>query len=356
VAALKIDRARAGVVRVPLVRPYALSFVTLESFAVRLVEITTDAGVGLGEAVALPGYGEETDDDVAASLARVVPRLAGVDCDEALEVAARELVDAPFARAAVMSAIEDASSSISGAAIEWPQVGILSAGDPAACVRRAREIAAEGFGTIKVKIGREVESDIASARALLEAVPGVLFRFDANQAYTEAQAARFMASIEGHAGVELVEQPLGIDEWEASRRLAASSSVPLMLDEAIFDGRDIDRAAEVGAALIKLKLCKVRGRADLLALARRARAHGLGVVLGNGVAGDVGNAQEALAWAAEPGLWAGAGEANGFAKLKSPVLADPPALRGGALFWTPGRMRASAEVEWVAGSGGVGPR
>lgn len=341
-----IARVRTGLAAVPLRSPYALSFVTLESFPVRLVECTSDTGdTGLGEAVALPGYGSETDDDVARALCELAPRLVGLEAKDAIECARRDTAAGPFARSAVISAIEDAiEASPPSGSVEWPQVGILTAGDPAACVEKAASL--DGFTTIKVKVGRDLESDTASARALLRDGPDARYRFDANQAYTEDEAARFLDALGDHPAVELVEQPLGIDQWAAFERLAARAGVPLMLDESILGETDIDRAASAGADLIKLKLCKVPGRHRLLELARRAADLGLGVVLGNGVSGEIGNIHEALVWASAPGLFAGAGEANGFAKLEAPMLDNPPRMRGGSMCWTPGPFRLSTPVRW----------
>ncbi len=343
---MKIARVRTGLTAVRLRAPYALSFVTLESFPVRLVECTTDAGiVGLGEAVALPGYGKETDEDVARALRHLASTIVGLEAEEAFDRVSRDETAGPFARSAVISAIEDAiEPAAMNGPVEWPQVGILSAGDPAACVKKAASL--EGFTTIKVKVGHDLETDTASARALLRDGPPVRYRFDANQAYTEDEAARFLDVLGDHPAVELVEQPLGIDEWAAFERLAVRAGVPLMLDESILDETDIDRASSVGADLIKLKLCKARGRRELLALALRAANLGLGVVLGNGVSGEIGNIHEATAWASAPSLFDGAGEANGFAKLAAPMLDNPPVMRRGAMCWTPGPLRLTTSVRW----------
>ncbi len=341
---MRITGARAFALDAPLTRPYELSFTTLTSFRMRLVEVTVDdARTGLGEVVALPGYGQESDADVAAALHAACLQIAGMAPEAAIAHAARTMQDTPFARSALISAIEDAISDPISHAIEWPQVGVLSATDPAASVRRAAELAAEGFATLKVKIGRDVATEIACARVLLTENPGVRYRFDANQAYTETDARSFVEALGRPDAVEHVEQPLAIDAWDAFAALAQDCPVPLMLDESILSDDDIDRAADVGADRIKLKLCKAAGVAGLLAQAAHARSLGLGVVMGNGVSGPIGNLAEARAWAADPGLWAGAGEANGFAKLAGPILESGPVLESGALQYPggPARLQAS---------------
>ncbi len=329
---MRIESARSFAIEAPLVRPYVLSFTTLTSFTLRVVEVVLDSGgSGLGEVVALPGYGHESDEDVARVLAETVPAIVGMNHADAIEHLDRSLAAAPFARSAVIGAIEEARDGSCEQAIEWPQVGVLSADDPASCVRRAIELAEAGHGTVKVKVGRDIRTEIACARALLDDNPGVRLRFDANQAYSEADAAALVEALGDHESIELLEQPFAVGAWDSFERLASRAGVPLMQDESILDSSDIDRASSAGASLVKLKLCKASGRGGLLVQAEHANRLGLGVVLGNGVSGPIGNLAEARAWAHDPSLWSGAGEANGFAKLVDPILEHGPTLERGSL-------------------------
>jgi len=200
----------------------------------------------------------------------------------------------------------------------------------------AEALVEQGYTTLKVKVGRRIEDDIAAARTLVTELPtGVVLRFDANQGYDEGEALRFLRSLDapGADRVELVEQPLPVEAWTETKAITACSPVPLMLDEAIYDETDVARAAEVGARYVKLKLVKHRGLHETLRLARAARSAGLGVVLGNGVASDVTNVAEAWICSAEAGLFAGACESVGFLRLHTPLLATPPTLRHGHLLW-----------------------
>jgi len=67
--ARRVRSLRWGRARLPLARSYALSFTTLDHFDqvwVRVVD--SRGGVGLGEAVALPGYGPESAEDIARTI------------------------------------------------------------------------------------------------------------------------------------------------------------------------------------------------------------------------------------------------------------------------------------------------
>ena len=130
--------------------------------------------------------------------------------------------------------------------------------------------------------------------------------------------------------------------------MARGAPVPLMLDESIYDEGDVERAAEVGASLVKLKLFKHDGIGHVVSMARRARSCGLGVVLGNGVATDVGNVAEAWAREQEPELFTGAGEGNGFVKLRRGMLRCPPRVEAGAMCWSGGDDPWGLEdVNWI---------
>lgn len=334
-----IERARIGVATLPLVRPYVLSFVTLDKFVAYLVEVVLEDGsCGTAEAVALPGYGRETDQEMCRCLMSVLSKVAGRSVEEARELAEAGMGGMPFGRSAVMTALALASGDFHPpSSVDWPLVGTITTAPPEQMIRRCRDLAEQGYRTVKVKIGRDVEADIRGAASLLEEDCGeLLFRFDANQAYDEAAARRFLASLDGpgRQKVELVEQPLPAEQWRGMEALAVDSPVPLMLDESVWGPSDVRRAADAGAAFVKLKLCKHRGPDEVLELAREARRLGMRVVLGNGVATDVGNLTEAWTYAAGAELFHGAGECNGFARLKRCLLVHPPALREGRLVWT----------------------
>src|SRR5258705_6655508 len=61
----RLTSVRSGRAACPLTAPYELAFTTLTQFSTVWVSIEDETGaLGAGEAVALPGYGDETTDDV----------------------------------------------------------------------------------------------------------------------------------------------------------------------------------------------------------------------------------------------------------------------------------------------------
>ena len=80
----------------------------------------------------------------------------------------------------------------------------------------ALERVAEGFGTVKVKIGQSHERDVEAVRRVREAVGGdIRVRVDANMSFTDVAAAiKTITAIEPFSP-ELLEQPVKPKELDA---------------------------------------------------------------------------------------------------------------------------------------------
>ena len=163
-----------------------------------------------------------------------------------------------------------------------------------------------------------------------------LLRIDANQGYTLADARVLFRGLDP-AGIQLLEQPFPVDRWDWMEVAGKETPVPLMLDESIGGEEDLRRASGIpNVRYVKFKLMKAGSIARLGRLMARAAALRLGVVVGNGVASDIGCLHEAQAVA---GTLALAGEMNGFLKLTEPLIAAPLWVDRGELIVPPrGRM------------------
>lgn len=301
----------------PLRTPYRLSFGTLDTFETVVVVLEANARRGLGEATPLPGYSDETVGSVIDTLSDF---RASLNRGEPYSEAAPALVArAPIVASALVCAMETLAIGEKAAFEDAvPQALPLSAlcdgPTPAQAADRARYLQKKGYSHLKLKAGGgDVAADIARMRAVTDALDGVSgISIDANQRLSFEDASALCLASENRP-VVLIEQPFPPPEWDAFSRLAAETPVPLMLDESIWAAEDIDRAAEVGAQWVKLKLCKHPGLAANHDLIARARANGLNVVYGNGVQGALGNHLEAR-------IYAGAaldtpGEFNGVLKI-----------------------------------------
>lgn len=335
---MRVAEVSVETVKIPLTASYHLAYGSLTSVTSDVVRIALEDGRrGSGEAVALPGYTRETQDEIHAALACVAPRLPGRETDEAIRYVKTELQGQRFASSALVTALEWATGAIPfPARISIPLAAPLAAGTEEEVLAEADRLLRAGYRTLKVKIGRDPSADIATARTLLEHLPdGATVRFDANQGYSTQALSRLLHALNHPRRrlVEYIEQPLRVEAWAAMEDVCKSSDVPFMLDESIQESGDVRRAAAIGAGFVKLKLFKHAGMGETLRLAQEATELGLGVVFGNGVSTDVCNLAEALVWSSRPDLFHGAFEGNGFAKLHSTLLDNPPTVQGGRFTW-----------------------
>ena len=117
-----------------------------------------------------------------------------------------------------------------------------------------------------------------------------------------------------------------------------------MLDEAIVSEADLDRAIETGCAqAVKFKLMKCGSLAELARLIKKARSSGLKVIVGNGVALDIGCRHEALVLH-EAGLTEDAGEMNGFLKCTEQGLDPAIEVEDGHILVPDGQPRVRWDV------------
>ncbi|MNC85238.1 Muconate cycloisomerase 1 [compost metagenome] len=171
--------------------------------------------------------------------------------------------------------------------------------------------------------------DLARVRAVQEAVAGRgVITMDANRGYDEREGLAFAAGLDP-AGIALFEQPCEADEWDANAAVARACPVPLMLDESIRSGPDIDRASRMeNVKLVKLKLKRVGGVDRAISTMARARSAGLDICLGDGVA------TELMCWVeacVSRGFLNRAGDMNGFLKPRVRLLANPLPFRDGGI-------------------------
>ncbi len=318
----KIDSVRVFRLKIPLNAPYHLSLGQIDHFDLFLARVRIGDREGLGETVPLRGYSHETDELVWRLLQKWSSQLLGTVPEEALSLLRPEQEEHPFAAAAVVTAIEMALRPPKlSADTEIPLLGTVMTDHREEPDEEIEALLREGYTTLKVKVGWDEREDAARVRHAQEVVGDrAQIRLDANQAYGLEQA-RYLVRHVDPENIELFEQPFGIDAWDAMIRLSEVSPLPLMLDESITSEAELEKAIRSRCAqVIKFKLMKAGGLEALQRLILRAKEAGLKVVLGNGVAGDIGNFHE-LCFAADHVETAG--EMNGFLKQRERLISNP---------------------------------
>lgn len=352
----RISGIRLERLQLPLTIPYKLAFGAVTAFDTVIATIVDDDGNrGFGEATILTGYTPETINGCWRAMQRLAADMPGQSFEAAKAAALDHHHDSPFTVTALVTAIEllQGHPVLSpGDGVDVPLLAILSAMDETGIEKEVARHAAAGYKTIKVKIGWDVDDDLKRTAFIQSCLPnGVSIRIDGNQGYSKEDGVKYASSV-NPAGVELLEQPCHMDDWDASKAIAEATNVPFMLDESIYGEREIERAAALGGVrYIKLKLMKAGSIDNLMAQLELIRDLGMQPVLGNGVAADLGCWMECCV---AHRLIDNAGEMNGFLKPTHPLFADPLPVLNGAVHLPAGMPELADHSRFVIESAQFG--
>jgi o-succinylbenzoate synthase len=264
------------------------------------VQLETDDGaVGRGEALPLPGFGLETPQAAHRCLQRCVRDLLGRELasDEALPELLDELTSltqgAPSARGALDVALHELAACAAGTSLaRWlagsdtahalvPVCALVAGDQPSEAADGARRRLAQGFDTLKLKVGSApFESDLQRVSAVREAVGSrTVLRLDANGAWSEREAAEHIWAL-ARLDIALLEQPVPAEALDALVRLRAASPIALAADEAVLGEAQAHALLEAEAVdVLVLKPAALGGLAPARRIADRAARAGVGVVV-----------------------------------------------------------------------------
>jgi mandelate racemase len=115
--------------------------------------------------------------------------------------------------------------------------------------KEAEELVAEGFGAVKLRLGRpEAGDDLAALRAVKKAIgPGVTLMVDFNQGLTVAQALERGRMIDAEGGVYWIEEPVRADDFAGNARIAREIATPIQIGENFMGPEQMAQALAAGA-------------------------------------------------------------------------------------------------------------
>ncbi len=284
---------------IALCEPFVIATGRMDATRAALVRATLEDGrgrraTGLGESAALPPVTREDQPELLQLIATAAAGLRGttLESSDQLDRLLSERLPSHVARAGVESAILDGAARLHRVPL-WRALGgaeapalltdiTLSISDPERMAAAAVRFAGAGFSCFKVKVGRDWRADCASLRAVAAAVPGARFRLDANAGFAAREALALLdRALADGLTIECYEQPCAADNLAGMAEVTARAPVPVVADESFRGPADLDRLLTARAAsAVNLKLAKLGGPLAALALGRRARAEGLGLMAG----------------------------------------------------------------------------
>ena len=242
---MKIDKVEAIPLAIPYRRPFGFASGRVTAADHVLVRITTDDGlVGHGEAPPRPyTYGETASSIVAAVRDLFGPVLVGADPFARERI--RADLDRTVANNAAKGAVDVALWDLVGQACGQPvhvllghaaddvrAAHMIGLGTPAEMVADAVEVRDDhGVDAFKIKVGRELDVDMAAVRALrTELGDGVELYADANRGWDADTAIVASRRLADH-GVSMLEEPNPAADVLGRRRIVAASPIPVVGDE-----------------------------------------------------------------------------------------------------------------------------
>ena len=114
--------------------------------------------------------------------------------------------------------------------------------------KEAKELVAEGFSAVKLRMGRPTaRADIEALRAVKKTIgPEVTLMVDFNQALTVTEAIRRGRMIDEEGGVLWIEEPIRADDFAGCARVAREVATPIQIGENFMGPEQMAQAIAAG--------------------------------------------------------------------------------------------------------------
>jgi L-alanine-DL-glutamate epimerase-like enolase superfamily enzyme len=300
--------------------PYTKPLVTAtNNFTVArglLVTVRTNGGVeGYGYSDLFPRSGEtpETAQHVIESVLK--SKVIGKELEDLARIHAdidHFLTGHPRAKSALESAMVDAlartyhiplSVMLGGkyrSAIKV--IKMVSVGEPDAMAEEAKELVGQGL-SLKLKVSGRIDKDLPRVAAVRKAVgDGVFIKIDANEAY-DAKSAIKLAKRLADLGVEVFEQPVPRDQFDALWEVKKHSPIKIEADQScrnFADAQTLIKHRMVDS--INTGIPKAGSIGEVRRIAELCEANGIRCALSNTAGSMVGDAAAVHLAASTPGI------------------------------------------------------
>lgn len=341
---MNIERVELFALRLPLIQPFVTAAGEIAERRIGVLRLTDGEGnFGLGEITPYPHpHGDRLPDYVTVFEQYARPRLTG----RPIDATARVLDElGSLLPAQVLAAVDCALLDLQARRLGVPLVELfdrpararvnvnatLAGGSADEAAERAAAFVADGFKTLKIKVG--LPDDRWRVSAVREAAGwDIRLRLDANGAWFSAEAVNNIQDL-AQFGVELVEQPVRRDDLAGMHRVRDAVAVPVVADEGVRDAADLRKHIEHHACDgVAVKLSQVGGLSRSHVLADQAERAGMFCIVTSTLDGDVGLAAGLHFAAARPEIDLACGLAShsifesGYARGLPPVVGGAMAV------------------------------
>ena len=313
---MKIEKIDTTKLEMPYTKPLVTATNNFTVASGLLVTVGTHGGVeGYGYSDLFPRTGEtpETAQHVIDSILK--PKVIGKDLEDLARIRAdidRSLTGHPRAKAALETAMYDAlarsyhiplSVMLGGRyRNEIRVIKMVSVGDPDAMAEEAKQLVSEGLA-LKLKVSGKFEKDLPRVAAVRNAVgDNVFIKIDANESY-DAKTAIRLAKALADLGVEVFEQPVPRDQFDALWEVKKHSPIKIEADQScrtFADAQTLIKNRMVDS--INTGIPKVGSIGEVRRIAELCEMNGIRCALSNTAGSMVGDAAAVHLAASTPGI------------------------------------------------------
>jgi L-Ala-D/L-Glu epimerase len=157
----------------------------------------------------------------------------------------------------------------------------IGIGDPEIMASQAFEFKNNGFRILKIKLGKDAETDLLRIIKIRKAVgDAIRLRIDANQGWDFETAKKVLGEM-GSYDIEFCEQPMRTWDDHHLPELRKWSPIKIMADESVFDHHDALRLILARACdYVNIKFSKSGGISEALKINQVCESHNIPCMMG----------------------------------------------------------------------------
>jgi L-Ala-D/L-Glu epimerase len=313
---MKIEKIATKKLEMPYTKPLITATNNFTVARGLLVTVVTDGGVeGYGYADLFPRAGEtaETAQHVIESV--LISKVIGKELEDLARIRAdmdHTLTGHPRAKSALEGAMVDALARSYHIPLyvmlggkyrsEIKVIKMVSVGSPEAMAEEAKALVRDGLA-LKLKVSGKIDKDLPRVAAVRKAVgDDVFIKIDANEAY-DAKTAIRLAKALADLGVEVFEQPVPRDQFDALWEVKKHSPIKIEADQScgsFADAQTLIKNRMVDS--INTGIPKVGSLGEVRRIAELCEANGIRCALSNTAGSMVGDAAAVHLAASVPGI------------------------------------------------------
>ncbi len=166
--------------------------------------------------------------------------------------------------------------------------------EPAQAISRAKMLIDQGFTTLKIKVGKNFNSELKLLQDLRNQFPEITLRIDANQNWTKEEAIQNLKALDS-LSIEYCEQPVPKNQFSDMADVQRAVNIPIAADESLRNKKDATELSEIKAGRLFIFKPMLLGTFDTIFVTKRtADTHNIEVVVTTMLESAVGRAMTSI--------------------------------------------------------------